>query len=383
MKIAYVADVIYPFTKGGSERRVFEISKILAQKGHEPHVFGIKWWAGKKTFQKDGVVFHGISRRPLSLFNKSSRSIKEALFFSSNLPSHLLKESFDVVHCLQSPLLHIYFAKGCSSLKRNHLFVEWYEVWADYWRNYLGSLGTLGELVEKNIINLTKNDNYITISEYTKKRLATLGVSEQNITVIPNGVDYALIQGVLPSKDHLDVIFVGRLIKAKKVDALIRAIPLLKENYPDIKIGIVGDGPERANIEQLAKMLSAEENVIFYGRVSSFEDMISLVKGSKSFVYPAAPEGGGSLSMFEANACGVPTIAVKDGALGTSTEIIKDNFNGLLIAEVSPKTIASKIIELLSNERFRKKMGFNAKAFSKQFDWPEIAKKVERSYVAV
>lgn len=383
MKIAYIADVIYPFTKGGSEKRIFEVSKILAQRGHEPHVFGIKWWAGESTFERDGVVYHGISRPPSSLFTKSRRSIKEALYFSSHVPHILLKEHFDIVHCLQSPLLHMYFAKGLSHIRKYALVLEWYEVWADYWSDYIGILGMIGKIVEQNLIKVTRDDKIITISEYTKKRLVSLGAVESNIAVIPNGIDYSLIQKVSPSKDNLDVIFVGRLIKAKNADILIRTIPLLKEYYPEIKVGIVGDGPERASIEQLAKTLCVGKNVTFYGRIHDFPEMISLVKGSKSFVYPAAPEGGGSLSMFEANACGVPTIAIKSGPLGTSAEVIRDGFNGLLVEEASPKSIANKIIELLSNEQLKYVMGVNAKGFSKQFDWAEIVNQVEKFYFAL
>ena len=365
MKIAYIADVIYPFTKGGSEKRIFEVSKILAQRGHEPHLFGIKWWEGPSTFERDGVFYHGISRPPSSLFTKSRRSVKEALYFSSHVPRILLKEHFDIVHCLQSPLLHMYLAKGLSGIRKYALVLKWYEVWSDYWTDYMGVLGLIGKTVEQNLIKITRNDKIITISEYTKKRLVSFGAAESNITVIPNGIDYSVIQKVSPSKDNLDVIFVGRLIKAKNADILIRTIPLLKEYYPEIKVGIVGDGPERANIEQLSKTLGVGKNVTFYGRIHDFSEMISLVKGSKSFVYPAAPEGGGSLSMFEANACGVPTIAIKSGPLGTSMEVIRDGFNGLLVEETSPKSIANKIIELLSNEQLKVRNRFERKRFFK------------------
>lgn len=383
MKIAYIADVIYPFTKGGSEKRIYEISKILAQRGHEPHIFGIKWWEGESTFERDGIVYHGISRSPSSLFTKSRRSVKEAIFFSSHVPHILLKEQFDIVHCLQSPLLHMFLAKGLSSIRKYALVLEWYEVWSDYWSDYMGVLGIIGKTVEQNLIKIIRNDKIITISEYTKKQLVSLGAIKSNITVIPNGIDYSVIQKVSPSTDNLDVIFVGRLIKAKNADILVRTIPFLKEYNPEIKIGIVGDGPERANIEQLSKTLGVVDNVTFYGHIHDFSEMISLVKGSKSFVYPAAPEGGGSLSMFEANACGVPTIAIKNGPLGTSLEVIRDGFNGLLVEETSPKSIANKIIELLSNEQLRFEIGLNAKGFSKQFDWVEIANQVEKFYFAL
>ena len=54
-KIAYVYDAVYPWIKGGGEKRIHEISKRLVECGHEVHWFGIKWWEGESTTQQNGV----------------------------------------------------------------------------------------------------------------------------------------------------------------------------------------------------------------------------------------------------------------------------------------------------------------------------------------
>ena len=59
MKIAFVYDAVYPWIKGGAEKRIYEIGKRLADK-HEVHWYGIRWWDGKETIEHDGIILHGV-----------------------------------------------------------------------------------------------------------------------------------------------------------------------------------------------------------------------------------------------------------------------------------------------------------------------------------
>ena len=61
MKIAYISDVVYPFVKGGAEKRIYEMGKRLAAH-HEVHIFGMKWWKGEKDIDMDGMTLHGICK---------------------------------------------------------------------------------------------------------------------------------------------------------------------------------------------------------------------------------------------------------------------------------------------------------------------------------
>lgn len=84
MKIAYVHDVIYPYVKGGAERRVWEVSRRLAGRGHEVHIFGMKHWQGDDLVERDGVFLHGVCP-PGSLYVGGRRSISAAVRFSARL----------------------------------------------------------------------------------------------------------------------------------------------------------------------------------------------------------------------------------------------------------------------------------------------------------
>jgi glycosyltransferase involved in cell wall biosynthesis len=197
LKIAYVSDVIYPFVKGGAEKRIYDLSKRLVQNGNEVHIFGIKWWDGKAVIEKDGVFLHGVCN-PVPLYTKGRRSIGEAVYFSCNLFWHLLKNDFDVVDCTQSPHLHYYVAKAVSLIKRFPVIITWHEAWRtnDYWKSYMGSIGIFGTIVDIGTIKIA--DKIITSSSKAKDDLVSIGVSEEKINAVPNGIDFDLIQNIAP-----------------------------------------------------------------------------------------------------------------------------------------------------------------------------------------
>jgi len=138
--------VIYPFIKGGAEKRLHELSKRLAIRGHEVHIFGVKWWEGEQTIERDGVLLHGVCA-PTPLYVKGRRSIKAAVNFGRALLPHLLRGQFDVIDCYQAPYLHCYPAKIGSLIKKSPLAITWHEVWGKYWHEYVGSLGTAGRAI--------------------------------------------------------------------------------------------------------------------------------------------------------------------------------------------------------------------------------------------
>jgi hypothetical protein len=81
MKIALVYDAIYPYIKGGEEKRFDEIGKRLAKKGHQVHLYGMKLCEGHDVIQKEGLYLHGICP-PKPLYTKDGRrSTQQAVFF--------------------------------------------------------------------------------------------------------------------------------------------------------------------------------------------------------------------------------------------------------------------------------------------------------------
>lgn len=360
MRIAYLCDVIYPWVKGGGEKRNYEIARRLAKKGIKSHIFGLKWWRGKDVIEREGIVLHGIAKAPKQIYRGRRRSIKTALGYALALIPALAKERFDVIECYQSPFIHTISAKLVSWLKGIPLIFTWHEVWGDYWEEYLGIAGYFAKILERIVLRFPKK--IIAVSEKTKKELIKAGVKKEKIVVIPNGIDLEFIKKVKPAKERFDVIYVGRLVKDKNVDVLLKAIALLGRRKSKIRVAIVGDGPERKNLEALAEKLKIEKNVKFFGFIEQYKDVIALMKSSKVFVLPSTREGF-SIVCLEALACGLPVVAI-NGEIGLK---IENGKNGFLV-ELNEKSIANGIeggvkIKDINNQEVN------------EFDWEIVSEK--------
>ena len=144
MKIAYVYDAVYPWVKGGAEKRIYEISRRLAARGHEGHCYGMKWWPGQDDIELEGVHLHGICP-PMPLYRNGKRSIAQAAYFAGKLLS--LRTDCDVLDCQNFPYLSCFSCKLISRLRGYKLFITWHEVWGKYWREYMGEAGKDGDII--------------------------------------------------------------------------------------------------------------------------------------------------------------------------------------------------------------------------------------------
>ncbi|MGB9929211.1 MAG: glycosyltransferase family 4 protein [Methanosarcina sp.] len=378
MKIAFVYDAVYPWVKGGAEVRVYELAKRLLARGHEIHLFGIKWWEGEATFEYEGMILHGVCE-PQVLYVNGRRSISEALIFAVKLFPVLLKEKFDLIDVSVFPYFSCFTGKAVSILKKTPLVFTWHEVWDDYWYEYLGNRqGFFGSIIEKMVSKLSSNN--IAVSDWTKKRLEVLGVSGNTIAVISNGVDLKKISEIEPeggvasseyNNKRYDLIFAGRLIKEKNVDILIRAVTLLKPDFPEMRCCIVGDGPEGLALKELAKKLKISENLEFAG-FQEYNALIRKIKVSKVLVLPSSREGFGMV-VIEAFASGVPVVTVTE-KYNAAQSLVDNGKNGFVV-KLEDRELADSLKKLIENENFYKKASKMSLSEAAKYNWDEIVEK--------
>lgn len=378
MKIAIVYDSMYPWFKGGGGKRYWEIAKRLSKKGHEVYIYTMGWWGNENTLFKEGVYLHKICK-PQELYTKAGkRSIKLSLYFACKVIPHLLKEDFDIIDCGGASEFSWFSVKLVSLIKKKPLVINWYEVWGDYWYKYLGKFkGFIGKTIEK--ITTFFPTFIIANAENTKNDLIDLGVNKNKIQVVYDGVDIALIKSVKPSEKKFDLLFVGRLINDKHADIVIKLTGIVKKEFNEITCGIVGKGPEKNNLIKLSEKLNLNKNVEFLGVIESDEELISILKASKVFVFPSTREGV-PIVLLEANACGIPVIGVRHKLTGVG-EVIEDGLNGFIFDSINADLIAEKIILLLKDDRLRKKMSEEAIKFAQNFDWNSKTDEIEDIYL--
>ncbi|MDD1702397.1 MAG: glycosyltransferase family 4 protein [Methanoregula sp.] len=372
MKIAFVYDAVYPYVKGGVEKRVWELAVILAARGHAVHIFGMKYWEGDDILIREGVVLHGVCpAHPLYL--KGKRTVGEALSFAFHLIPALMKDRFDLIDCQQFPYFPCISAKLVSLLKGTPLVITWHEVWGDYWYAYLAGAGMFGKSVERLVSRLTPHG--IAVSRTTAWQLEKIR-PPLKATVIKNGVDLREIAAISPAPHRSDILFAGRLIGEKHADLLIDSLYLLLKEDPKLTLLIVGEGPE----EEALRIRIREKGMEGPVRIRHFfychEDLVAEMKAAKVFVLPSTREGFG-IAALEALACGLPVVTV-DHPANAVRELITERTG--FLCTLTAEDLADALREAL---RRHAEMRDNCIAAAAGYSWESIAVDLERYYRSV
>jgi len=374
INISFVSDAIYPYHKGGKEKRLYELTTRLAKKGHDIHIYCMKWWQGPGDKTENGIKLHAISKYHM-LYSGEKRSILQALAFGLACLK-LIKKEFDILDVDHMPYFPLFSTKIVCFLKRKKMMATWNEVWGkEYWREYLGFTGIIGYMLER--LTVFMPHEIISISGYTTNKLENdLGVKKK-IHTVPIGIDFERIQKVNTCANESDIIFAGRLIKHKNIDLLVDSIRLIKQKRPGIRCLIIGDGPERRDLEALVKKLDLGKNIFFLGFLDNHDLVCALMKSSKVFFLPSTREGFGTV-VIEANACGIPVVVIdhKDNA---AKDLIRDGENGL-ICGYNPEVIADRIILLLDMIKHNNIKNV-CKESAKIYDWNNIVNRIEQVYL--
>jgi L-malate glycosyltransferase len=366
-KIALVYDAIFPYVKGGGERRFYEIAKQLAAAGHDVHLYGMQFWDGPAVIVRDGLTLHGLCKaRPLYLPG-GRRSITQALVFGLSCLK-LLRERFDVMDCCGFPYFSLFTCRLVTWLRRKPLYATWHEVWGRrYWREYLGRLGIVGYAVEWLAARLPSA--IIAVSDHTADALKGTLQVKRPVYTIENGIHVAHIQTVVSPHDPVDVVYVGRLVAFKHVDLLLQAVAILTKQRPVIRCRIMGNGPERQRLEALVRELGLQKNVQFLDFHEAHDEVISVMKSGRVFVLPSTREGFG-LVAIEANAAGVPVVTVEHSANAACKLITKDSG---LVTSLNAEALAAGIAKVLAKKTPAKA----CVAAAQRFDWSQITHKLE------
>lgn len=359
MKIAYVSDAIYPYNKGGKEKRLIDITTRMVALGHEVHVYCMKWWKTPELHRVErGVHLHAIS--PLyPLYNGERRSIKQAILFGISCLK-LIKEDWDVIDVDHMPFYPVIFTKIVCILKRKRMIATWHEVWGlEYWKKYIGWKAPIAYLVEKFSVFLP--DYIITITDNTNERIKSVLGRRRNISTVLCGLDLDYINNVKPAAHTSDIIFAGRLLEHKNIDLIIKAIALLKKKGQFIRTLIIGNGPEKKKLINLTEKFGLQNQIEFIDFLPKHSDVLSYIKSSKIFVFPSEREGFG-LVAIEANACGIPFITSSHEE--NAAQYLIEGNNGFLFDLTVEKLI--EVIEKNINNLQSKTIYLDV---AKKYDW--------------
>jgi glycosyltransferase involved in cell wall biosynthesis len=147
----------------------------------------------------------------------------------------------------------------------------------------------------------------------------------------------------------------------------------LRRKKSNINCLIIGDGPERKNLEKLTAELDLKRNINFAGFLKDHNDLISQIKSAKVFVLPSIREGFGVV-VIEANACGVPVITTNHPR-NAAKDFIVQNENGFLF-----KGTSEDLVENIMNVFSKNNWSNACKKYASQYDWNVITRGLEEYY---
>jgi len=202
----------------------------------------------------------------------------------------------------------------------------------------------------------------IAVSRADQRRMTEIEqIDPDRIVFIPNGVgplpppsgrDVRAELGIDPAAPAIGIVAVLRAQKAH--DVLLRATSTLIARFPDLRVLIAGDGPERASLERAADELGVQANVLFLGDRTDIPDVLTALDLAVS----CSDFEGSPLSVMEYMDAGLPIVAT---AVGGVPDLIVPGVHGLLVPAQDPPALAAAIAELLSDPERARTMGARAR----------------------
>jgi glycogen(starch) synthase len=275
------------------------------------------------------------------------------------------KHPFDVVHC-HSAYPHGYVSATFSRLTGVPVIITPHGPTDIMREEQIRRHPTLEKRMAK---GLRTAAGITAISKDILKEILSVGeIPEENVRIIPNGVNLSEFAGVEPAQAGSPYVFaMGRMVHQKGFDQLIRAFVRVSAEAPDLHLFLAGEGINRRDYEQLVRNLGLETSVKFLGLVQG-PQKVSLMKGAEFFVCPSRFEPFG-IVVLEALAAGAPVIASPVGGI---VDIVEDQEQGILADPSDGDSLASAIIALHRDPRRRAKMRVKALAKAADYDWSVI-----------
>ena len=254
-----------------------------------------------------------------------------------------------------------------SWLTRRPVVVLVHHVHREQWSVVGPVLAKVGWFLESRVaVRANRGHRYLAVSDVTRRELAELGVRAGDIALAHNGLPP--VPDYTPGRrsDDPTIAVLSRLVPHKQIDHVIRALPALAEEFPRVRLRVMGDGWWAGELHRLTAELGLGDRVTFLGHVTDREKFEELNR-AWVHVLPSVKEGWG-LSIVEAGRAGTPSVAY--ASAGGVAEAILDGVTGLLADQ---DDLTERIAQLLRDPLLREELGNKACIRSGEFTWDAAA----------
>jgi len=359
----------YP-VKGGTETMVRNLSIKLNKIGIHTDVMTFnmtyKWkpkWKGE-TYRTDGITVFKIPALNWQPLTHSPRNTLGVNLIPGRF-TNILKQ-YDIIHYHEFDLTFPMFSYFTKKPKIFHL----HGLDANFLKRY-----RLSRIVFNNAAHL-----YIAISQQIRSDLKELGIPENKVIYLPNGIDTELFHPTDSREDNL-IIFVGRISPEKGLHILLKALNHLETSIRLVVIGPFWDSNYYQDIRKLAETekTRGKHKIEFLGALD-LKDVISWYQKASILVLPSFSEGL-PVVVLEALSCETSVIATSVGGI---PDIVKDLENGLLFPPGNPHKLAEEIQYLLNDRTLRDRLGREGrKRMIENFSLDTAVDRLNKLYVQI
>ncbi|MFC7323869.1 glycosyltransferase [Halorubrum rutilum] len=319
MRVAFVSLLAPGHGDTPARERTRRVARGLAARGHDVTWLCARWWGGDHdAFSEDGIEYRSVTVDP------------SPTAFAARLPLALRRVDPDVVHAVNSPPTPGLGATVAGTLGRTPVVVDW-------WRDHPADAARRYRLLARGADAVTAP------SRTTKTRVREHGADGDDVRVVPESVDFDLVESA-GVDDRFDAVYARRLDRHANVETFLLGLAELRGR--DWTAAVVGDGPERERIEATASDLRIADRVSFLGDLSRRE-RVELFKGTHVVAATATWETFAT-ELLWALACGCVAL-VEYQADSSAHELVEGRERGRLVT--SPAELADEFVAVADLER--------------------------------
>lgn len=350
---------------------------LLKENGHTIDVSCFDNSADKDGFDFKSInKFHYIPLQRSPYKKENIKAIKE-------LKELIKKENYDIIHC-HTPMGAVAARVAAKQAKSKAKVI-----YTAHGFHFFKGASKMNWLffypVEKLLAHYTDTLININQEDYTLATTKKFKVKDQIIKVNGVGVDLSKFTAVTPqaklqlreeygfSKEDFLLIYPADLVTGKNQEMIFKAVKILKDKIPTIKLLLPGHQKMIEEYRQMVKSMGIEENVEFMGYRRDIAKLVAMCDVSVS----ASRREGLPVNLIEALAIGKPIVATR---VRGNSDIVEDGVNGFLVELDNYEQMAEKLLEIYSNPSLAEKMGQEAVKLSKKYSIEEVNKSLANVY---
>jgi N-acetyl-alpha-D-glucosaminyl L-malate synthase BshA len=330
---------------GGSGVVASELGRELARRGHEVHLVASGLPFRLRSFEPN-IYFHESTPAAYPVFEEAP----------SNLA--LAAKMVEVVENYSLDVMHVHYAMPFATsayLAKQIMLPRQLGVVTTLHGTDITVVGAEPSYYRVTQFSMQSSDRLTAVSRFLKERAEATFGHTQPIEVIYNFVDPHVFAPRRPSRMHLGGPGTKVLMHASNFRP-VKNIPIVMQVFAEVrkrlqaKLVMVGDGPEKAGAEQLARELGVHRDVLFLGNQDCMEELLPL---ADVFLLPSSSESFGLVAL-EAMSAEVPVVCSNAGGL---PEVVEHGFTGFLHDPAHVAGYTASVLKLLGNDTLRRTMG--------------------------